>query len=297
MEILHSYDNGNVKVTLYTDGTKIQEWSDNETPNPEFPNSMDIKITNYCDLSCKFCHEMSTLQGKHGNLEFLKSTLFNLPRGSELAIGGGNPLDHPDLLDFLQWCKNRELVPNITVNGKHLQKFINEINHLIDNHFIYGLGLSISDDFNFELINLINNTSNVVYHVIAGVNAVSILDEIKKSEINKVLILGYKEVGRGIKYKNSFVDSCIKEWFNKLPEYLGKLHISFDNLAIDQLRVKRFFTKTTWKEFYTGSDGQFTMYIDAVNETYSTSSTSKDNIKINGTINEIFKNVRNLNNF
>ena len=74
MEILHSYDNGNVKVTLYTDGTKIQEWSDNETPNPEFPNSMDIKITNYCDLSCKFCHEMSTLQGKHGNLEFLKST-------------------------------------------------------------------------------------------------------------------------------------------------------------------------------------------------------------------------------
>ena len=297
MEILHSYINGNVKVTLYTDGTKIQEWSDDELANPIFPNSMDIKITNFCDLNCKFCHEMSNINGKHGNLEFLKSILFNLPRGSELALGGGNPLDHPNLLNFLEWCKNRELVPNITINSKHLVKYIDLINKLIDEHFIYGVGLSISDNFDFKSIELINNPHNVVYHVIAGVNDVFILDNIIKSEIDKVLILGYKEVGRGITYKNSLVDNCIKDWFNLLPSYLGKLHLSFDNLAIAQLKVKRFFTQKTWKEFYTGTDGQFTMYIDAVNQTYSTSSTSKENFEINGSIDEIFKNIRNLNKF
>ena len=102
---------------------------------------------------------------------------------------------------------------------------------------------------------------------------------------------------KGITYKNSLVDNCIKDWFNLLPSYLGKLHLSFDNLAIAQLKVKRFFTQKTWKEFYTGTDGQFTMYIDAVNQTYSTSSTSKENFEINGSIDEIFKNIRNLNKF
>lgn len=296
MEILHSYKNGNVSVTLYDDGTKIQEWDDNESPTPIYPNSMDVKITNFCDAACRFCHEMSTTSGLHGDLEFLKLTLENLPAGTELAIGGGNPLDHPDLMEFLKWCKTKQLVPNMTVNYVHMfrHKFISE---LLDNKLIYGLGVSIPDSFNPETINLLSNTSNVVYHIIAGVNNISILDKIKNSNINKVLILGYKEVGRGINYKNENVDKCKKEWFEKLPKYIGEVHLSFDNLAIEQLKVKRFFTKKSWENFYMGSDGQFTMYIDAVKQEFSTSSTSQKKFPLKGTIDEIFLYVRQVNNF
>ena len=89
MELLYRYQNGNVEVSLFDDGTKIQEWPDEEQPKPKFPVSMDVKITNYCDLNCKFCHEMSTTSGKHGNLDKLFTFLQELPNGTELAIGGG----------------------------------------------------------------------------------------------------------------------------------------------------------------------------------------------------------------
>lgn len=89
MELLYKYQNGNVLVTLYNDGTKIQEWDDNEKPQPIFPNSLDLKITNYCDAGCRFCHEMSTIEGKHGDLDYLWSIIKNLASGTELAIGGG----------------------------------------------------------------------------------------------------------------------------------------------------------------------------------------------------------------
>ena len=102
MELLQKYKNGNVDVEIYTDGTKIQEWEgDYKDAKPEFPNSMDVKITNYCDLNCPFCHEESTTKGKHGDLNKLLEILSDLPKGVEIAIGGGNPLDHPDLMYFL----------------------------------------------------------------------------------------------------------------------------------------------------------------------------------------------------
>ena len=297
MKILNKYKNGNVTITLYDDGTKIQEWDDNETPQPEFPVSIDVKITNYCDLGCQFCHEMSTKEGKHCNLDKLKEVLDNLPAGTELSFGGGNALDHPDILDLLIYCKLKGFVSNMTVNSLHLRKFNTTLNAKINSKLIYGLGISILDSFDLDKINLIQNKNNVVYHVIAGVNNISILDKIKESSVNKVLVLGYKEVGRG---KDYFSDSVIdkkKEWRENIHKYIGKLGISLDNLAISQLDIKRFFPENKWKNMYMGEEGQFTMYIDAVKEEYSTSSTHKERFKIDGKIDKLFKKIREINNF
>lgn len=297
MELLYKYLNGNMEVSIYDDGTKIQEWDDDVQPHPIYPNSMDIKITNYCDANCKFCHEMSTTRGRHGDLSKLLKVLEGLPKGTELAIGGGNPLDHPNLLPFLYKCRKRELICNITVNSKHLISYIDSINYLLDNKLVYGLGLSISDDFNFKHIGLINKLDNVVYHVIAGVNSISILNKINKSLVNKVLILGYKEVGRGIGYYNEKVEELQEDWYSKIKFYIGKVHLSFDNLAIKQLRMKRFFTDEEWKNFYMGSDGQFTMYIDAVNQEFAVSSTSVERYRLTEDIREMFLKVRTVSNF
>ena len=68
---ISEYYNGNHKVSLYANGTKIKE-----TNNPnadhftyEYPESFDLKITDYCDGGCKFCHENSTTNGKHADLK------------------------------------------------------------------------------------------------------------------------------------------------------------------------------------------------------------------------------------
>ena len=95
----------------------------------------------------------------------------------------------------------------------------------------------------------------------------------------KVLILGYKNLGRGINYKNNVynhVEDYIKQLQFWLPKMVNKCKVvSFDNLAIEQLGVKELLFKDKedeWNEFYMGDDGNFTLYIDAVNQTFAKNS-------------------------
>jgi hypothetical protein len=57
------YKNGNTFVEIYADGTKIRTTADEENPQPELPESIDLKITDYCDAGCAWCHENSTIHG------------------------------------------------------------------------------------------------------------------------------------------------------------------------------------------------------------------------------------------
>jgi hypothetical protein len=291
MELLYKYQNGNVLVSIFDDGTKIQEWPDDEAPAPIYPNSMDVKITNKCNLGCKFCHEMSVPDGKHADLSDLLEILEDLPAGTELALGGGNPLEHPWLKSFLMVCQDWEFIPNLTVNGKHVEKYADLLNTLIDERLIYGLGVSIEDDFDFAIMDKIHNVSNVVYHVIAGVNDYTILDKIK-DRMGKVLVLGYKDVGRGITNHSELTDVLQSEWFGHIKLYIHRLHMSFDNLAVKQLDIKSYLSPEEWDEFYMGTDGQFTMYIDAVSQEFAVSSTSVTRYPLKGTIEEIFSKVQ-----
>ena len=291
MKLLNKYLNGNVTVTLFDNGTKIQEWDDNEGAHPDYPNSMDIKITDYCDVGCKWCHEKSTIKGKHADLEYLLEIIQDLPKGTELAIGGGNPLSHPGLVPFLISCKSLGLIPNLTVNYFHIVAQYPLINKLLDNGLIYGLGLSIPDDFNESIINLINKKDNLVYHVIAGVNDLSILDKIKESPVQKCLILGYKDYGRGEKYHSQEVTGNLQNWTDNLEQYIKKIHLSFDNLALKQLNIKQYLTDDEWSRFYCGTDGAFTMYIDAIEQKYAMSSTNPNKYDLVGNIKNIFANI------
>lgn len=294
MKLLNKYLNGNVTVTLFDNGTKIQEWDNNEGAHPDYPNSMDIKITDYCDAGCKWCHEKSTIKGKHADLEYLLEIIQDLPKGTELAIGGGNPLSHPGLVPFLISCKSLGLIPNLTVNYFHIIAQYPLINKLIDNKLIYGLGLSIPDIFNFDMIDLINNKSNVVYHVIAGVNKLYVLNKIKASPVKKCLILGYKNYGHGEKYYSEKVQNCLNDWNENLGQYIKKIHLSFDNLALKQLNIKQYLTDEEWSRFYCGGDGSFTMYWSAVENFYSVSSTTPIKLPVEGDMKSIFTNVKKL---
>ena len=58
--LLHWYVNGNYTVEIYSDGTKIRETLDPaETKfRPEFSENIDIKITNFCNANCGYCHDL-----------------------------------------------------------------------------------------------------------------------------------------------------------------------------------------------------------------------------------------------
>ena len=134
--VLHKYTNGNVFVTILSDGTKIREYDDSVVPSIIHPESIDVKITNYCDRNCKYCHEMSTTKGDHSDLTVLLDILKELPAGVELAIGGGNPLSHPNLIEFLSTLKDRGIISNITINQAHLYKYKEILEYLINNKLV-----------------------------------------------------------------------------------------------------------------------------------------------------------------
>ena len=143
MKILDTYKNGNAKIMLFDNGTRVIEYPDDEKLNVDFPLSMDCKITNRCPMGCPMCHEKSTPDGDHGdimNAEFIDK----LHKGTEMAIGGGAVTSHPDLVDFLYKLKNIGVRPSITVHQKEFERNENLIKYLIDHELIYGLGVSFS---------------------------------------------------------------------------------------------------------------------------------------------------------
>jgi len=287
MKELAKYKNGNYFVKLMEDGTKIKMTEDDYF-EAEFPDSIDLKITNQCDLNCPMCHEKSDLNGKEGNL--LEPFLSTLVKGTELAIGGGNPLSHTDLVEFLKRMKKNGVICNLTVNEQHFLKYKDILENLIKNKLIYGLGISLNE-CNEKTIDFAKENKNVVFHVING-----IFDSYNKIDGKglKILILGYKKFGRGEDFYSEKVEKLMQKTKENLPKiFNGFANVCFDNLALKQLNVKSLVSFEEWENYYMGDDGESTMYIDLVEKKFAKSSTSTKRYDIHENIKNMFKLIKN----
>jgi len=293
MNLLGIYKNGNMRTRIFSDGTKIRETEDDEFI-PDFAENMDIKISNYCDMGCKFCHEGSTKNGKHGdilNQKFIET----LHPYQEVALGGGDATSHPDLIPFLHKLKNRKVIVNMTVNQRHFEQKQELIKKLVDEKLIYGLGVSLVNPTD-EFISLIQQYPNAVIHVINGVLKPSDIAALSNKNL-KILILGYKQLRRGSEwYSEDHENISIKQMW--LKENLGAIInnfkvVSFDNLAIEQLEVQRLMSQEEWNEFYMGEDGSMTYYIDMVEQKFARSSTADFNKRYDllDSVDEMFKKI------
>ena len=299
MKILGMYRNGNFTTTLFSDGTKIRETEENNFI-PKFAESMDIKITNQCDMGCPFCHENSIVNGKHGDI--LNEKFINtLHPYQEVAIGGGDVTSHPDLIPFLRKLKERKIIANITVNQIHFMKKQELIKQLIDEKLTYGLGISLVNPTE-EFITLIKQYPNAVIHVINGVLKPEDVAALENNNL-KMLILGYKHLRRGNDYfgdKQIKIENNQKWLYDNLSDIISKhkfFVLSFDNLAIEQLKVKRLLPEDEWDEFYMGDDAEFTYYIDMVERKFAKNSTAPmdERYELRGSVDEMFERIRKKN--
>lgn len=273
-KIISKYKNGNYNVVIFDDGTKIR-FNDKDCLIPEFTESLDMKISNYCPYNCPMCHEKSSDTGEYGkilNHPFIKT----LHSGTELALGGGAVTYHPHLIPFLKQLKQQGVLPSITINQREWEE--TKINHLINEELIYGLGVSFvnNDD---EVWDKILKIPNAVVHLIAGYHSPDVFEYFANKGA-KILILGYKNWGRGEEYYKNYSNLIavrIRELKEMLPTLFTKCKVvSFDNLAIKQLDIREVIGEEKWKEFYMGDDGQYTMYVDLVKNECAKSSTSPD---------------------
>ena len=236
------------------------------------------------------CYEGCTANGKHGDL-FKYPFINTLHAYTELALNG-NDLDHPDIEKFLEFLKEKKVFANITVNQNQFFANYDRIKDWQEKKMVYGIGVSLQNATD-ELIEKMNSIPNTVLHTIVGILSEDDIMKLKDHNI-KILLLGYKQLQRGVNYLNSHNDevnknkqyvydnlSDITNWFNV---------VSFDNLAIEQLDVKRIVPENEWEEFYMGDDGGYTFYIDMVKGEFSKNSIAQDRYPIGEkTIDEMFQ--------
>lgn len=269
------YTNGNYKVRInLANGTKVRE-TDDDYFKASFAENIDVKICDYCDAGCRYCHEGSTVYGKFGNV-LSEPFIDSLHPYQEIAIGGGDATSHPDLIPFLEKLKSKNVIANLTVNQMHFEQKPDLIRKLVDEKLIYGLGVSlIHPTENF--IKQVSEYPNAVLHVINGMLNKDTAEAIADKNL-KMLILGYKHLRRGDEFfriAQHGIQANMVWLENELPDLVKRFAVvSFDNLGIEQLRVKRLMSEEKWNEFYMGDDGSATFYIDMVNRKFSQSSTA-----------------------
>lgn len=283
-KLLARYKNGNYTVRLYDDGTKIKSTLDDEF-QADFPDSVDLKITDYCDMNCPMCHESSSINGRRADLS---SPFFDtFYSGTELAIGGGNPLSHPDLPSFLDRMKTNGVICNLTVNEKHLLANKRLLQGMLDDRLIWGLGVSLNGCSD-EAIEFARRNKTVVLHAICGILEGNTVRKLYGKDL-KILLLGYKDFGRGKTYRSKTVEENITWLKSEILAFADKFDtVCFDNLAIEQLDMRGKLPQSVFEQNYMGDDGTASMYVDMVKCQCAASSVSTKRYSLADTLKQSF---------
>jgi hypothetical protein len=293
--MLKKYNNGNAVVLIDNDGSRVIEYEN--TLSLLYPLNIDIRVSTQCSFGfnpktnkafCDFCHESARTDGDECDYNELQQKLIGLPEGIELAIGANNIT--PNLIKFIKWCDSHGYIVNLTINQGHLKRDLEFIKLLVNNQLIKGLGISYRSKLKWDVPQFILDYKNTVFHVITGIDSFYDVETLSKKGVKKILVLGEKNFG----FNEGKVDLEKQEhkewywWISKMFNVFGV--VSFDNLSIEQLNLKRFFTEKNWEIF---NQGEHSFYINAVEKYFSPSSRNPNKKNWNETnIIEYFKSLK-----
>ena len=203
-------------------------------------------------------------------------------------------MSHPDLIWFLDELARRKVIANMTVNQMHFEKHKAFLRALCTRNLIHGLGVSLKDPTP-EFIKGVKSFPNAVIHVINGVITEEQWNKLVDQDL-KVLILGYKQRGRGVGFLDRHIDDIANniDYTKKhIKDFIPRFKVlSFDNLALQQLAIKSLIPNEDWKEFYMGDDGDFTFYIDLVDNAFYRNSVSDTGYYLLDNIDDMFHIIR-----
>lgn len=257
---------------------------------PEWPELIDLKITDQCKFACPQCFMGSSPKGKHADLWFMKSLINEIPERVkvEFSIGGGNPLEYPEIGELLEHIHDKGHIANITIKADDIPTLIKDRKmSKMFKDYVDGIGVSVFNEEDLGLVKKLYdkfNGNNYVYgqklfHIVVHVipeylgieKSVAIVKKAKSMGYFPILFLGYKTLGRGADCKyNHFTDDELKKLFG--DETWINIDTTFANRYSEYIKANFEHASTvTWNE------GEFSMYVDAVEEKAYKSSYHLDN--------------------
>ena len=241
------------------------------------PELVDIKITDYCPFACAFCYQDSTLQGKHARIENMEFIIRELAKHKvfEVALGGGEPTDHPDFLTILRGFREAGVVPNFTTkslgyvkrNWMRLEPYVGA--------FAYSAE-TVDDLYKADKMLKDVPRDRVNIHYVMGLQGeyefLRFMYEAHRLNF-RVTLLGYKTVGRGDQVEHQNYDWWIDRVstlvrMGRCPTF--SIDTPMAEQYADRLPVDR-------RMFHT-REGFVSAYIDAVQMGMSASSFENQNL-------------------
>jgi len=254
---------------------------------PSFPHLIDYKITSKCKNKCSYCYNNSMPDGKHVSLEDFENHLIWMKKNHimEVAIGGGNVLEHPNLVIILERFKKANIVANITL---HWSDFIciSKEQIKILKPLVGAFGVSIENISHAEKVGKYieeHAIYHTVFHMIIG-KCINDFDEVQSvCELIQryknttwydisVLLLGFKNTGRAdgitpVIHKKNYLKSLSK--FLNVKIGVDTKFVQMYDHHIKELNIPHF--------LYFKEEGIWSKYIDGLENTISDSSYDQTN--------------------
>jgi MoaA/NifB/PqqE/SkfB family radical SAM enzyme len=226
------------------------------------PELVDLKITDYCSYGCAFCYQGSTKTGKHASLDDILNAVDDCTENEvfEIAIGGGEPTQHPKFEEILKYCRRVNIQANFTTRNA---RFLTQNPEILKHH---SVAFSISSVHDLKVYEVIGEfamkqfTPQIVAGTISNYEYQKVIDYCEKFNL-RPMVLGYKETGRGKEFKIHGIDT----WKN-----LDALQYALrdgKSVGVDTAMIKacsKELGSICNNLYYFGNEGLVSCYIDAV---------------------------------
>ncbi|MDQ1886661.1 radical SAM protein [Aeromonas salmonicida] len=234
--------------------------------SPHGPELMDISITNWCDKGCSFCYKSSTINGAHMALNDYKRIIDQAAEMQtfQVALGGGNPNQHPDFIEIIEYTASRGIVPNYTTNGRGLSDNILEASRK------YCGAVAVSayppyDKLAETILKLADYGIKTNVHFILDADSINTaIDWLKTppeylSGINAIVFLNYKPSGRKVFEKKLLRNSgMLDEFFNLATSPQRKIKVGFDACCVSAVFAR---TNANVSMVDACDAGRFSLYV------------------------------------
>ena len=196
------------------------------------PDILDFEVSTKCDFGCDFCYKSNKDDGEYITTEIFTKVIDKLPISiCQCALGIGN-VGQPNLFELMDVLIDRDIKPNITINGSKLTK------EILDNLSSRCGAIAIShysDKLTFDAVYelaTIRGMKQINIHSFLSENTyekcLGLVEKIEKDErlkdLNAVVFLSMKKRGNAL--KNNYT-SLSKEKFDYLSNLLLEKNIRF----------------------------------------------------------------------
>jgi radical SAM protein with 4Fe4S-binding SPASM domain len=215
-------------------------WGKTKDDDPKYsvygPEILDIEISTICHGGCPFCYKSNTPNGKNMSLETFKTIFDKFPKTlTQIAFGIGDLHSNPDLWNIMKYCRQKGVIPNITINGQDIKQ--SDYDSLTK--YCGAVAVSLYDfATTYHIIyNLTHEMKQVNIHALLSEETYEKCMQLLKDtqtnpelrHLNAVVFLWLKPKGK----RNTYHQLKSKEKFKKLIDYAFEhsISIGFDSCS------------------------------------------------------------------